>query len=85
MIPNPKLHGLYHLSVKPISKYEFLRLVAETYGKEIKILPDDQLVIDRSLDSTRFKNATGFIPKSWPELVKDMYEEYRATGRVSRV
>lgn len=81
VIPNPELRGLYHLSVDPINKYDLLRLVAETYGKDITILPDNELNIDRSLDSTRFKNATGFTSKPWPELIKDMHEEYRRIGR----
>lgn len=83
VIPNSELRGLYHLSVDPINKYDLLRLVAETYGKDITILPDEELVIDRSLDSTRFRNATGFTSKTWPELIKDMHDEYRGAGRQS--
>ncbi len=84
VIPNPELRGLYHLSVDPINKYDLLRLVAETYGKDITILPDNQLNIDRSLDSTRFKIATGFTSKPWPELIRDMHEEYRRVWRQDR-
>ena len=72
VIPNPGLHGLYHLSVEPISKFDLLSLVAEIYGKQINIIPDDALVIDRSLDSSRFRRATGFTPPAWPDLVKAM-------------
>jgi len=49
-----------------------LKLVAEVYHKEIDIVPDDRVCIDRSLDSSRFQQATGYIPPSWPELVKSM-------------
>lgn len=80
VIPNPALRGLYHLSVAPISKFDLLRLVAETYGKDIEIAADDTLEIDRSLNSDRFRNATGFAPKPWPELVRDMYNDYRAAS-----
>lgn len=73
VLPQPQLHGLYHVSAAPISKYELLRLVAEVYGKQIEIAPDDRLVIDRSLDSTRFRQATGYEPASWPELVRGMH------------
>ena len=51
------------------TSYELLALIAEAYGKTIAIEPDDELVIDRSLDSTRFRAATGFQPADWPELV----------------
>ena len=72
VIPHPELHGLYHVAAAPISKFELLTLVAKTYGKTIDISADDQLVIDRSLDSTRFRQATGFAPKVWPELISSM-------------
>jgi dTDP-4-dehydrorhamnose reductase len=79
VIPNPNLSGLFHLSVDPINKYDLLNLVASTYGKTTNIIPDDKLVIDRSLNSDRFRTATGFKPKAWPELIKDMHEEYLST------
>lgn len=79
VIPNPNLSGLYHLSVDPINKFDLLNLVAQAYGKNIKILPDNKLVIDRSLNSDRFRVATGFKPRPWPDLINDMHEEYLLT------
>lgn len=79
VIPNPNLSGLFHLSVDPINKYDLLNLVASTYGKSNNIIPDDKLMIDRSLNSDRFRTATGFKPKAWPELIKDMHQEYLLT------
>ena len=76
VIPNSKLSGLYHLSADPINKYDLLNLVAGTYGKGINIIADDNLVIDRSLNSDRFRKATGFMPKPWSVLIKSMHEEY---------
>ena len=77
VIPNPTLSGLYHLSVDRISKYELLVLIAKKYGKNINITSDKNLVIDRSLNSDRFRAATGFKPKPWPDLIKDMHEDYQ--------
>lgn len=79
VIPNSSLSGLYHLSVDPINKYDLLNLVASTYGKSIKITADDKLVIDRSLNSDRFRTVTGFQPKAWPDLIKEMHQEYLLT------
>jgi dTDP-4-dehydrorhamnose reductase len=73
VLPQPQLRGLYHVSAAPISKYELLRLVAEVYGKQVEITPDDKLVIDRSLNSTRFRQAAGYEPAPWPELVRSMH------------
>ena len=69
---HPELHGLYHLSADPISKYDLLQIVAKEYKKNIDIEVDEGLVIDRSLDSTRFMVATGYHPPDWGELVKKM-------------
>ena len=74
VIPKPELHGIYHVSSKAINKYDLLRLVSNAYGKSIEIYPDDQFVIDRSLDSTRFCQATGYQPKDWSELVQLMHD-----------
>lgn len=72
VIPHPELHGVYHVSAEPINKFDLLTMLAETYGKTIEIIADEQFSIDRSLDSTRFKQATNFAPKSWRELLQTM-------------
>lgn len=72
VIPHPELRGLYHLSAAPINKFDLLSLVAHAYGKAIEIAPDDSFVIDRSLDSSRFRQASGFAPEPWVELVRRM-------------
>jgi dTDP-4-dehydrorhamnose reductase len=73
VIPNPGLRGVYHVSAEPIDKHALLQLLAHVYGKTTPIEPDDRLVIDRSLDSTRFRQATGYQPAAWPELVRQMH------------
>lgn len=76
VIPNPALEGLYHLSVDPINKYDLLSLVADVYEKDIEIIADDKLVIDRSLNSDKFRGSTGFSPRPWRELIEDMHDYY---------
>jgi len=73
VVPNPALHGLYHVSAEPINKLDLLTLVAQAYTKSIQIYPDESLVIDRSLDSTRFREATGYTPAPWPALIESMH------------
>ncbi|MES2400032.1 MAG: SDR family oxidoreductase [Pseudomonadota bacterium] len=74
VLPDVSLHGLYHVSSEPISKFDLLNLVAAQYGKAIDVLPDDALVIDRSLDSSRFRQATGYRAPSWESMVRAMHE-----------
>jgi dTDP-4-dehydrorhamnose reductase len=77
VIPNKELSGLYQVSSAPISKYELLRLVAERYDKRIEIEAYDGFHCDRSLDSTRFRKATGYIPPSWPEMIEQMWRDFQ--------
>ena len=69
VIPNNGLAGLYHVAAKPIAKFELLKLIARQYGKTIDIVPDESLSIDRSLNATRFRLATGYVAPEWPELI----------------
>ena len=69
VLPHPELHGLYHVSAKPISKFDLLTLIAGVYGKKIMIERDDGVAVDRSLNSRRFTEATGYVAPEWPALV----------------
>lgn len=72
VIPRPELHGLYHVGADPIGKYELLKLIARVYGKQIDIVCDDKFMIDRSLNSTRFNQVSGYKAADWPELIQAM-------------
>ena len=72
VIPKPELFGVYHVAAQPISKFDLLKLVAEIYGKTIKLIPVDQPVCDRSLNQARFSAATGYVAPEWPELIRIM-------------
>ena len=74
VLPRKELHGLYHVSAKPINKFDLLQLVAKVYRKNIEINPSEELVIDRSLNSDRFKEATGYAPPEWATLIQRMCE-----------
>lgn len=72
VIPRPELTGLYQVSGPVISKFDLLRLIADAWGKTIKITPDDHLRIDRSLKADRFLAATGYVPPDWPAMLSEM-------------
>jgi len=73
VIPQPDLHGVYHVATQPISKFDLLQLVAKRYGKAIELIPDDRANPDRSLVAKRFEKATGYVAPDWPRLVDTMY------------
>jgi dTDP-4-dehydrorhamnose reductase len=80
VIPRPGLHGLYHVSTAPISKFDLLSLVAKIYGKKIEIIPESEFIIDRSLNSERFQTETGYSAPDWPVLVEGMKNSKLAIG-----
>ncbi len=74
VIPNTGIHGLYHVAAEPISKHDLLQIVNREYGKNLQIEPDDQVKINRSLDASRFREATGYVASAWPDLIAQMRE-----------
>lgn len=72
---HPELNGLYHVSSEPINKYDLLELVKKHYNVDIGIEPETDFKIDRSLDSTRFREETGFVPLDWDEMIRRMAED----------
>ena len=74
ILPKKDIKGIIHLSGDPISKYDLLKIIANQYNKIIKIEPNQDIKIDRSLNSDYFKNLTGYKSEPWPLLVKSMDE-----------
>jgi dTDP-4-dehydrorhamnose reductase len=74
VLPNPDLHGVFHVAAAPIAKLDLLALVAAAYDRSNRITPDPALRIDRSLDGARFSAATGYVAPAWPELVRRMHD-----------
>ena len=73
VLPRQQMHGLYQVSSQTIDKLTLLQLVAGRYGHEVALVSDDKLVIDRSLDSSRFQLEAGYTPPAWPELIRRMH------------
>lgn len=74
VIPHASLRGVYHVAAEPISKHDLLQIVNREYGKNLQIEPDDQVKINRSLDASRFREATGYVAPAWPDLIAQMRE-----------
>ena len=73
VIPNQGLRGLYHVSVDPVSKFDLLSMIASEYKKTIAIDRNDTFVIDRSLDSSKFRLVTGYKPNPWDQMIYEMH------------
>ena len=73
ILPRHDLHGVFHLATQPISKFDLLQLIAKKYGKIIKVIPDESVIIDRTLSDKRFFDATGYRSPDWNSLIDEMY------------
>ena len=73
IIPRSELRGVYHVAAEPITKCDLLRLIGTVYGRATEIVPDDSVVIDRSLNPQRFRAATGYTPPAWPDMIRTMH------------
>jgi dTDP-4-dehydrorhamnose reductase len=72
LLEHPSLEGTLQVSSDPINKYDLLRLLDRAYRTVTDIVPSDAVQIDRSLDSSRFRAMTGFVPPSWADMVDRM-------------
>jgi dTDP-4-dehydrorhamnose reductase len=72
MTEQPKLDGIWHVSAEPISKFELLTRLAAMLGRHVDIVPDDSLVIDRSLNSELFRSAVGYDPPSHDAMLAEL-------------
>lgn len=72
---HPDLDEIWHVAAESISKFELLSLVKQVYGLNIRIEPDETVVCDRSLNADRFRQATGFVPPTWHDMIEQMYQD----------
>lgn len=83
---HPDLSGVYQISSDPITKYDLLCFIRKEAGISVEIEPDPSVQVNRTLDSSRFRLATGFVPQSWPAMIREMvsdptpYAQWRSTS-----
>ena len=76
VLPDTALCGLWHVSAQPIDKYSLLVELARCLDWDVDLSQADQPVVDRSLDSGRFRERTGWTPPSWDEMLAELAREY---------
>ena len=80
ILPRPALQGIYHVASAPVSKYALLRHIAAAWGREVEWIVDSSVAIDRTLDASRFRDATGWVAPAWAELVNIMHTHHRLSS-----
>lgn len=67
-----ELQGVWHVAGEQISKLDLLSMVNDAFHLGTSIEADDSLLCDRTLDASRFMNATGYRPPSWAAMVAEL-------------
>ncbi len=69
---HPDLHGVYHVASQPICKFDLANKVNEAAGLGMTVEADDNFTRNRSLDGTRFQQATGYTAPGWDTMLREM-------------
>ena len=59
------------------SKYDLLIRIKEALKLDVEIIADDSVVVDRSLDSTRFRELTHIYIPTWDEMIDNFVKIIR--------
>lgn len=81
----PHLSGLWHVAGPAIDKYSLLCLFNEIYGAGVEIARDERFKCDRRLNGAAFAERTGIEIPSWPEMLRELYEDHRSDSGYRRM
>ena len=68
----PALSGLWHVASPAIDKYDLLVRLRDAFGLDTRIDASDTPRIDRTLDDSRFRSATGVPRPGWDAMVEQL-------------
>jgi dTDP-4-dehydrorhamnose reductase len=83
-IDHPKISGVWHMASEPISKFDLLSLIKQTYGLDTEIEPDETFECDRSLNGSRFGAATGIKAPGWQDMIQRMHADLTPYNKLRR-
>lgn len=72
ILSNKRLTGLYNVAGPLISKADLLQLLIEVYALPCRVRRVSDPSIDRSLDGSKFKRATGYVAPTWIDMAKEL-------------
>ena len=67
----PALAGVYHVAAEPIDKFELLTMMRDRIDLDCSIRPVDEPTVNRALDPSGFRAATGIEAPAWDEMLDD--------------
>lgn len=73
--PNP-LVGIFHLASDPISKYDLVKCVNETFCLNINLLENDSFSMNRQLNGDKLNKQLDYKAPSWKEMIEELKSDY---------
>lgn len=81
LVARGRASGVYHVSSDPISKFDLLTLIKHKLGLGVEIIPDDEIRVNRSLDSSRFRAEFDYTPPTWESMIEELAVDLRSERR----
>ncbi len=75
--PGFPISSVYHVSGGTISKCDLLCCLSAALGLGAVVEPMSEPLIDRTLNATRFRVATGYSPPTWNFMAQELADEWR--------
>ena len=72
---NADLSGLYQVSSGRISKYELLLLLRTAYDLDVRVLAENEHVLDRTLVGKKLEVTIGYRCPPWHELLSQLVQD----------
>lgn len=72
----PDLTGVHHVASAPITKFDLLNRLNTTFDLGHTLVPDERVVIDRSLNDTPFRQHTQSPQPVWDDLIAELLRDY---------
>lgn len=72
IIEYPYSSGTYHVASTPLSKFDLLTLINNKMNRGLKIIPDESVCCDRSLDSTEFNREFSYCPPTCDKMIEEL-------------
>lgn len=72
VLSDTSLSGLYQVSGPVISKADLLETLIAAYGLPCRVRRVDEPRIDRTMDGSKFNQATGYTPLTWLSMAKEL-------------
>jgi dTDP-4-dehydrorhamnose reductase len=72
------ISGLYHVASDPIDKCSLLSRIVAAFALDLRVIPNDAVSIDRSLDDTRFRRRTRTVRPAWDALIAELKADFHS-------